>query len=79
MSEENETADAFKSTLQIAVENNSVEHIAELSKSETVFYLCHALETETPADHPSTYDGQVTRETLQEWAIATTEADESDE
>lgn len=78
MADENETDDAFKSTLQIAVETDSIEHISELSKAEVVFYLSHALDTEPPADHPSTYDGQVSKETLQDWALSVAE-NESDE
>lgn len=79
MADENETDDAFKSTLQIAVETDNVEQIAELSKAETIFYLAHALGTEPPADHPSTYDGQVAKETLQDWALAVAENDNSDD
>lgn len=66
----NDIQEALQSNLQRAVETHSENAINALNKSEVVFYLSIALGTETPEDHPSEYDGQVSRETLLAWAHA---------
>jgi hypothetical protein len=62
--------EAFKTPLQIAVEEESAEAIQSLDKSEAVFYVQYKLTGEFPEGNPVEHNGNVTRTQVKAWAEA---------